>query len=106
SAQIEVRLVKDNDPKAMVERITGFIRAQGYFITDKDPDVVTLAAHPRVAKVVRGARNGMAWRTEPGDPQAMFATEALRAAGGDRQCFGGKHRLRIAGLRTPRHSVP
>jgi len=84
SAQIEVRLVKDNDPKAMVERITAFIRAQGYFITDKDPDVVTLAAHPRVAKVVRGARNGMAWRTEPGDPQAMFATEALRAAWGDR----------------------
>ena len=84
SAQIEVRLVKDNDPKVMIERITAFVRAQGYFITDKDPDVATLAAHSRVAKVVRGARNGGAWRTEPSDPQAAFATEALRAVWGDR----------------------
>jgi acetylornithine deacetylase/succinyl-diaminopimelate desuccinylase-like protein len=85
SAEIAVRLVKDNDPKAMVERITAFIRAQGYFITDKDPDVAALAAHPRVAKVVgRGPRSGAAWRTEPSDPQAVFATDALRAVWGDR----------------------
>jgi acetylornithine deacetylase/succinyl-diaminopimelate desuccinylase-like protein len=93
SAQIEVRLVKDNDPKAMLERITAFIRSQGYFVTDKDPDVATLASHARVAKVVRGARNGGAWRTEPGDPQAAFATEALKSAWGDRlvrlRTFGG-----------------
>ena len=84
SAQIEVRLVKDNDPRAMAERITAFIRAQGYFITDNDPDVATLASHSRVAKLVRGARNGIAWRTEPSDPQAAFATDALRVAWGDR----------------------
>jgi len=84
SAQIEVRLVKDNDPKAMVERITAFIRAQGYFVTDKEPDIATLASHPRVAKVVRGARNGGAWRTEPDDPQAALATRALMAVWGDR----------------------
>ena len=93
SAQIEVRLVKDNDPKAMLDRITAFIRAQGYFVTDKDPDVATLATHSRVAKVMRGARNGAAWRTEPGEPQAAFATEALKAVWGDRlvriRTFGG-----------------
>ena len=85
SAEIAIRLVKDNDPKAMVARITDFIRAQGYFIMDKDPDVATLAAHARIAKVVsRGPRNSAAWRTEPSDPQAVFATEALRAVWGDR----------------------
>ena len=77
--------MKDNDPKAMIDRITDFIRAQGYFITDKDPDVATLAAHARIAKVVsRGSRSSSSWRTEPGDPQAVFATEALRAVWGDR----------------------
>jgi len=93
SAQIEVRLVKDNDPQAMVERITAFVRAQGYFITERNPDIATLASHARVAKVVRGARNGAAWRTEPSDPQAAFATEALRAVWGNRlvrlRTFGG-----------------
>ena len=85
TAEIAIRLVKDNDPQAMVERVTAFIRAQGYFITDKDPDVATLAAHARVARVVsRGARSSGAWRTEPGDPQAVFATEALRGVWGDR----------------------
>lgn len=85
SAEIAIRLVKDNDPKAMIARITDFIRAQGYFITDKDPDVATLAAHARIAKVIsRGSRSSTAWRTEPGDPQAVFATEALRAVWADR----------------------
>jgi acetylornithine deacetylase/succinyl-diaminopimelate desuccinylase-like protein len=93
SAQIEVRLVKGNDPKAMLDRIVGFVRNQGYFVTDKDPDLGTLASHARVAKLVRGARNGVAWRTEPSDPQAMFATEALKSVWGDRlvrlRSFGG-----------------
>jgi len=42
---------------------------------------------------MRGARNGAAWRTEPGEPQAAFATEALKAVWGDRlvriRTFGG-----------------
>src|SRR5262249_45470291 len=80
-----IRLVKDNDPNVMVKRITDHIRAQGYFITDKDPDVATLAAHARIAKVTSvGPRNSTAWRTDPGDPQAEFATQALRAVWGDR----------------------
>jgi acetylornithine deacetylase/succinyl-diaminopimelate desuccinylase-like protein len=85
SAEIAIRVVKDNDPRMMVERVINFIRAQGYFVTDKDPDVATLAAHARIAKVVlRGSSGIAAWRTEPSDPQAMIATEALRAVWGDR----------------------
>jgi len=85
-AQIAMRLVAENDPKAMVGRVTQFIRSQGYFIIDKEPDVATLAAHARIARVIpRVAEGGSgAWRTDPDNPQAVFATNALRAAWGDR----------------------
>jgi acetylornithine deacetylase/succinyl-diaminopimelate desuccinylase-like protein len=85
SAQIAMRLVADNDPKVMVERVTQFIGAQGYFITDKEPDIATLASHTRVARVIpRVAEGGSgAWRTDPANPQAAFATAALRAVWGD-----------------------
>jgi acetylornithine deacetylase/succinyl-diaminopimelate desuccinylase-like protein len=84
TAQIAMRLVKENSPKVMVDGVTAHIRAQGYFIVDHDPDVATLAAHPRIAKIVsQGNSVGSgAWRTDPNDPQAVFATEALRSAWG------------------------
>jgi len=67
----------------MVDRVVNYIRAQGYFIVDKDPDVATLAAHDKIAKVVtRGGGDGGAWRTDPNDPQAVFITQALRSVWG------------------------
>jgi acetylornithine deacetylase/succinyl-diaminopimelate desuccinylase-like protein len=87
SAQIAMRLVADNDPRVMVERVTQFIRNQGYFITDKEPDIAALASHARIARVVprlSGGGGSGAWRTDPNNPQALFATEALRAVWGDR----------------------
>jgi acetylornithine deacetylase/succinyl-diaminopimelate desuccinylase-like protein len=84
TAEIAMRLVKENSPKTMVERVIAHIRAQGYFVVDHDPDVATLAAHPRIAKIVTRAREGGsgAWRTDPSDPQAVFATAALTATWG------------------------
>jgi acetylornithine deacetylase/succinyl-diaminopimelate desuccinylase-like protein len=84
TAEIAMRLVRENNPKTMVDRVVAHIRGQGYFIVDHDPDVATLAAHPRIAKLVsRGNSVGSgAWRTDPNDPQAVFATAALRSAWG------------------------
>lgn len=84
TAEIAMRLVKDNNAGAMVGRVEDFIRAQGYFIVDKDPDVATLAAHDKIAKIVaRGSNDsGGAWRTDPDDPQAVFATQALQSVWG------------------------
>ena len=57
TAEIAMRLVKENSPRQMVDRVLAHIRKQGYFIVDKDPDTATLAAHPRIAKVTtRGGR--------------------------------------------------
>jgi acetylornithine deacetylase/succinyl-diaminopimelate desuccinylase-like protein len=80
TAEIALRLVKENSPRQMVDRIVAHIRKQGYFIVDKDPDTATLAAHPRIARVTtRGGVASGAWRTDPEIPEARFITEALRA---------------------------
>jgi acetylornithine deacetylase/succinyl-diaminopimelate desuccinylase-like protein len=81
TAEIAMRLVKENTPRTMVDRVVAHIRKQGYFIVDKDPDTATLAAHPRIAKVTTRAgatAGGGAWRTDPDDAQARFVTEALQ----------------------------
>jgi acetylornithine deacetylase/succinyl-diaminopimelate desuccinylase-like protein len=86
TAEIAMRLVKENSGKLMVQRVIDHIRSQGYFIVDRDPDVATLAAHPRVAKIVTAARDVAgsdgAWRTDPNEPQAVFATDALKSVWG------------------------
>ena len=86
TAEIAMRLVKENAPRTMVERVVEHVRRQGYFIVDRDPDVGTLAAHPRIAKVtVRGTGpSSGAWRTDPEAPEATFVAGALRARWGDR----------------------
>jgi acetylornithine deacetylase/succinyl-diaminopimelate desuccinylase-like protein len=84
TAEIALRLVKDNSPRTMVDRVVAHIRKQGYFIVDKEPDTETLAAHPRIAKVTTRAGAGIgAWRTDPDDPQARFIADALRARYGN-----------------------
>ena len=69
TAEIALRLVKENSPRTMVDRVVAHIRKQGYFIVDKDPDTATLAAHPRIAKVTtRAAAVSGAWRPIPSCP--------------------------------------
>ncbi|MEQ1729439.1 MAG: M20/M25/M40 family metallo-hydrolase [Vicinamibacterales bacterium] len=79
TAEIALRLVKENSPGVMAARVVEHIKAQGYFIVERDPDVATLAAHPRVAKVITraGAASG-AWRTDPATPAVAFIADALR----------------------------
>jgi acetylornithine deacetylase/succinyl-diaminopimelate desuccinylase-like protein len=82
TAQIAMRLVKDNDPVVMTQRVIDFIRKQGYFVTTETPTVAEMAAHPRIVKIVapaltRKSASG-AWRTDPDDPQAVFVTKALQ----------------------------
>jgi acetylornithine deacetylase/succinyl-diaminopimelate desuccinylase-like protein len=85
TAEIAMRLVKENSPRAMIDRVLAHIRKQGYFIVDTDPDTATLAAHRRIAKVTtRGGVSIGAWRTDPDVPAAKFITDALQARWGER----------------------
>jgi acetylornithine deacetylase/succinyl-diaminopimelate desuccinylase-like protein len=85
TAQIAMRLVPENSPKVMVERVIAHIKSQGYFVVDKDPDVATLAAHPRIAKVTSRSMAGLsnAWRTDPNNPQAKFIGDGMASAWGE-----------------------
>jgi acetylornithine deacetylase/succinyl-diaminopimelate desuccinylase-like protein len=86
TAQIAMRLVPENDPQTMIDRVVAHIKSQGYFVVDKDPDTTTLAAHPRIAKVtyrVRAGGGSGAWRTDPADPQAIFISDAMASAWGN-----------------------
>ncbi|HUR35563.1 MAG TPA: M20/M25/M40 family metallo-hydrolase [Vicinamibacterales bacterium] len=97
TAEISLRLVKENSPRTMVDRVIAHIRKQGYFVVDADPDVATLAAHARVAKVTsRAGTASGAWRTEPDDPGARLVTDVLRAKYGD-----GLVRIRTLGGGVP-----
>jgi acetylornithine deacetylase/succinyl-diaminopimelate desuccinylase-like protein len=85
TAEIALRLVKENSPRQMVDRVLAHIRKQGYFIIDTDPDTATMAAHPRIAKITtHGSTAGDAWRTDADVPAARFVTDALRARYGQR----------------------
>jgi len=85
TAEIAMRLVAENSPRQMVDRVLAHIRRQGYFIVERDPDPATLAAHPRIAKVTtRGGASSGAWRTDPDVAEARFVTDALRARWGGR----------------------
>ena len=80
TAEIAMRMVKENSPRQMVDRVVAHIRKQGYFVVETDPDTATLAAHARIAKVTTraGAASG-AWRTDPDSAAARFITDALRS---------------------------
>src|SRR5262249_41264298 len=85
TAEIALRLVKENSPRQMVDRVLAHIRKLGYFIVDREPDTATLAAHPRIALVTtRGGAASGAWRTDPDVPAARFITDAVRARWGGR----------------------
>ena len=53
TVDLDLRLVAGIDWQKQQDRVIDFIRSQGYFITDSEPDEQTLLSHPRVAFVKR-----------------------------------------------------
>jgi acetylornithine deacetylase/succinyl-diaminopimelate desuccinylase-like protein len=83
TASLDLRLVKGNDPEAMMDRVEAHIRRQGFHIVRDEPDLETRLAHPRIARVER-QRGYPAVRTPMDLPVAGEVIEAARlAAGGD-----------------------
>lgn len=52
---IDMRLVKGNDPRDMLDLVEAHIREQGYHIVREEPDRKTRLTYPRIAKVTRGS---------------------------------------------------
>jgi len=81
TASIDVRLVKGNDPEAMLGLIEAHIRGQSFHIVRHDPDMATRLAHRRIAKVVR-EKGYRAARTDMGLPIAQQIIRAAERAAG------------------------
>jgi len=51
-ASLDARLVKGEDPQHKFEQIAGFLRKQGYFVTDREPTMEERRQHAQVTKVI------------------------------------------------------
>jgi acetylornithine deacetylase/succinyl-diaminopimelate desuccinylase-like protein len=75
TAGIDMRLVKGMDPVVTANRLVDFVRKQGYFVVDSEPDADMRRSHPKVAWMVR-SQSEAAFRTSMDLPisQAVIAT--------------------------------
>jgi len=82
-ASIDVRLVKDVDPRRQFERIVAHVEGQGYFVVrDRAPTAEERRAHPKVARVDYGS-GYPATRTSMDLPVSVAIVKALGDAFGD-----------------------
>jgi acetylornithine deacetylase/succinyl-diaminopimelate desuccinylase-like protein len=51
-ASLEARLVKGEDPANKFNQIAGFIRKQGYYVTDREPTFEERREHALIAKII------------------------------------------------------
>jgi acetylornithine deacetylase/succinyl-diaminopimelate desuccinylase-like protein len=83
TASLGIRLVKGNDPEAMLDLVEAHISRQGYHIVRTEPDMDTRLRYPKIAMVTRGSGYPAA-RTDMSIPIVQQVTAAAtRAADGD-----------------------
>jgi acetylornithine deacetylase/succinyl-diaminopimelate desuccinylase-like protein len=79
TATLDLRLVRGNDHRRQVERVVEHVRAQGYFVVEREPTAEERRRHPLVARVTRrGGYN--AERTPMGTPFARAVVAAVQSA--------------------------
>lgn len=82
AASIDIRLVKGNDPQAMLERVKAHIRDQGYFVVEgREPTEVERLQWPKVAAVYVTERGYRAVRTPMELPFSQMVITALEGLG-------------------------
>ncbi|HET9233786.1 MAG TPA: M20/M25/M40 family metallo-hydrolase, partial [Candidatus Eisenbacteria bacterium] len=83
AASLEMRLVKGNDPEAMLDLVEAHLVRQGATIVRDDPDSATRVTHPLVIKVIR--QSGYpAVRTPMDDPIVGRLQDAAERASGEK----------------------
>jgi len=81
AARLDLRLVKSIDPARQFDRLVAYVRQQGFFVADREPDAAVRAEHPWIARVVRSG-GYPAGRTPLTVPIAATITSALSDAAG------------------------
>jgi acetylornithine deacetylase/succinyl-diaminopimelate desuccinylase-like protein len=79
TAALDLRLVRGNDHRRQVERLVAHIRAEGFYVTDRDPTDAERLAHPLVAKVTVAPGGYNAERTRMDLPVSRSVVEAVQS---------------------------
>ena len=82
TAALGIRLVKGNNPQAMLDLVEEHIRKQGYHIVRDEPDHATRLKYPKIARVRRGG-GYPASRTPMDLPVAQRVVAAMADAAGE-----------------------
>ncbi|HEY7215085.1 MAG TPA: M20/M25/M40 family metallo-hydrolase [Thermoanaerobaculia bacterium] len=81
-ASIDFRLVPDQTPQKVRERVEEFLRGKGWFLVDEAPDRETRRAHPRIARL-QWSLDYPAARTDMSLPASRAVAAVIeRAVGG------------------------
>ncbi|MBZ5701885.1 MAG: M20/M25/M40 family metallo-hydrolase [Acidobacteriia bacterium] len=80
-ASLDLRLVKNIEPKVQYERLLAHIRKQGYYVTDREPTKEERLKYPRVA-MVTSSGGYAATRTPMDTAVARKLTEVVEGAAG------------------------
>ena len=77
-AALDLRLVKGNDSRRQVARLVAHIRAQGFYVTDREPTDEERLSHPLLAKVTVSPGGYNAERTPLDSPVSRAVVEAVQ----------------------------
>ncbi|MBV9927636.1 MAG: M20/M25/M40 family metallo-hydrolase [Acidobacteria bacterium] len=83
-AALDLRLVLGNDHRRQVERLREHIRAQGFYVTERDPTDEERLAHPLVAKLSVSPGGYNAERTRMDLPVSRAVVAAVQSTSGER----------------------
>jgi len=114
-ASIDFRLVPDQTPNNVREKIEHHIRSQGFFIVHEDPDMAIRRAHAHVVKLEWGS-GYPAYRAEISNARAQSVVRAIEAATGNpviqvvslggsipMYLFQGKNHIPVIGVPIANH---
>lgn len=79
TAALDLRLVKGNDYRRQVARLVEHIRAQGFYVIDRDPTDEERLKYPLIAKVIHRPGGYNADRTRMDLPISLSVIEAVQS---------------------------
>ena len=83
-AELGIRMVKGNEPEAMMDLVEEHIRKEGWHIVREDPNHETRMEYPKIVKVIRGQDGYPASKTSMENPEVLKVIDGLkRATGGE-----------------------
>jgi acetylornithine deacetylase/succinyl-diaminopimelate desuccinylase-like protein len=80
TAVLDLRLVVGNDPQRQFQKLQAHVRAQGYYVIDREPTPQERLEHPLIATLFAKPGNYAAARTPMDDPFARAIAAAVRSA--------------------------